>query len=526
MFNRLIRKKYRAAIGKRFDVLCASLLPEDAQRLVFSEENLVAFCLDQSISPKLRSFIAYFSLSGSMPTESSQNEFVALLGTTSSKSVEQWLVLNGIFTSRTAQLREIHSVSAPLYDCTNVSAVEGTRSGIPRVSYSFLDEQPDLHENCFVWSDGVMGPISYRPEIGFVKSREVWPNSGGLFDISKLIRRATEWASQRTNFLRNRWLYHAFVGFGLFLSWLLVTVFRFRGPGPRVALLPLGHVWSFETVSADAVTRLVAIQQSVESVKISMMIYDLLPIQIPDNFLPIAVEHYVHQLRLMRCCKTLLTDSAHLPDILSGALAMMESKVLPEIKPQPLHINSKWLRSRYRTVPSSIHFAQIGAIETRKNHHYALAAFTRLSYHDSTYSVIGRERAVPDFIKQLIEFADSKGQRVALRHGLTDDDIISLFESVTASVCPSTAEGYGLPVLESLAMGVPVIASNISPHQQFEPIGGILYFDPTSVESLISAMNQAADPARNAQLRESIRFDRIPANSTAWAQNARLALES
>ena len=526
MFKRLIRKKYRAALSQRFDVLCTFLLPERTQRFTFTEENLVAFCLDKSVPPKLRAFIAYFSLSGSMPTEAIQSEFVALLESTSPAAIEQWLVFNGILTSRTAQLREIRAVHDPLYDCTNVSAVEGTRSGIPRVSYTFLDENSDLHDHCFIWSDGVMGPVSYRPEEGFIKSRDVWPNSGGLFDISKLIRRATEWASQNTNFMRNRWLYHAFVGFGLFLSWFLVSVFRFRGPGPRVALLPVGHVWSFETVSADAVTRLVTLKHSVQSVKISMMIYDLLPIQIPDNFLPIAVEHYVHQLRLMRYCETLLTDSAHLPSILHGALAMMESEEPPQIKPQPLHISKKWSRNRYVKVPLSTHFAQIGAIETRKNHHYALAAFTQLNLNDSCYSIIGRERKIPEFIQQLIDFSNRKGQKVEFRHGLTDDEIMSLFESVTASVCPSTAEGYGLPVLESLAMGVPVIASDIPPHRQFAPIGGVIYFDATSVESLMLAMREVTDAERNADLRGSIRFDRIPDNTTMWARNARLALES
>jgi glycosyltransferase involved in cell wall biosynthesis len=257
-----------------------------------------------------------------------------------------------------------------------------------------------------------------------------------------------------------------------------------------------------------------------------MMIYDLLPIQIPDNFLPIAVEHYVHQLRLMRYCETLLTDSAHLPSILHGALAMMESEAPPQIKPQPLHISKQWSRNRYVKVPLSTHFAQIGAIETRKNHHYALAAFTQLKINDSAYSIVGRERKIPDFMKQLIDFSNRNGQKVVFRHGLTDDDIISLFESVTASICPSTAEGYGLPVLESLAMGVPVIASDIPPHRQFAPIGGIIYFDATSVESLMLAMREVSNVERNAELRGSIRSDRIPDNTTMWARNARLALES
>lgn len=129
-------------------------------------------------------------------------------------------------------------------------------------------------------------------------------------------------------------------------------------------------------------------------------------------------------------------------------------------------------------------------------------------------------------ITELIEQVKKTDGIVEFHHGLTDEQIIELSRSTTAMVYPSIAEGYGLPILEGLAMGLPVIASDIAPHRQFSELGGIVYFDPTSVTSLKLAMEFVADPENNWNLRSSIRFERIPADPTAWARETRLVLEA
>jgi glycogen synthase len=256
------------------------------------------------------------------------------------------------------------------------------------------------------------------------------------------------------------------------------------------------------------------------------MVYDVLPIQIPDNFFPLAVEHYVHQLRMMAKCDTLLTDSLHLPPVVKGALEMMECKEVPRILPVPLHISKEWLTDNPPETPKSLHFAQIGAIETRKNHHVALSGFARLTSGNASYSIIGRQREVPEFMQHIIDVIHATGKHVHMRHGLSDADIRGLSRSVTAFICPSTAEGYGLPVLEALAMGVPVVASDIAPHRQFASVGGIVFFDPSDVLSIERAMKRVANPEENSKLRTSIQFNKIPADPAHWARSVRIAIET
>jgi len=526
MLQHLMRRAHQAAIGRRFVTLCGALLPHEKHLTEYSESSFASFLLNEKYSEHLRSFIGWFSATGAMPNEEEENSLSVLLATRNSAQVLKWLYFHAVSGGKTARYRTIQVTDLPIYDCTNVSAIEGRLTGIPRVSHHFLNENPSLHQQCFAWSDSVMGPLDYSPQEGFTKTRTVWPNSGGVFDLSRLTRNATEWLSRRAYSTSTRIGYYMILVAGLLASWLLLSVFRMRGPGPKVAIMPLSHVWILETVSSDAASRYIALTKSHSETRISLMIYDLLPIQIPGNFLPIAVEHYVHQLRLMTRCKTLLTDSAHLPSIVEGALHMMGSETMPEIVPRPLHIDPKWVAPSPSKPPANIRFLQIGALESRKNHHLAISAFTQLPHPGRRFSIVGKERRPSRLISELLDAVDKTAGMVEFLYGLTDEQIIDISQSTTAMVYPSIAEGYGLPIIEGLAMGLPVIASDIPPHRQFSDIGGIIYFEPSSAASLAQAMGVLADPEENWRLRSSIRFDRIPANPREWAVETRRVLEA
>ena len=71
-----------------------------------------------------------------------------------------------------------------------------------------------------------------------------------------------------------------------------------------------------------------------------------------------------------------------------------------------------------------------------------------------------------------------------------------------ALVAPSFAEGFGLPVVESLAAGTPALVSDIAAHRE---VGGdmVLYADPVDGPSWISAIETLMDP--RAQLSPEMR---------------------
>ncbi len=82
---------------------------------------------------------------------------------------------------------------------------------------------------------------------------------------------------------------------------------------------------------------------------------------------------------------------------------------------------------------------------------------------------------------------------------VSDQELGRLTRHARLAVMPSLDEGFGLPILEAMACGVPVACSDIPPSRE---IGGdlVVYFDPTSQQSMAVALEQAlqATPDRDA----------------------------
>ncbi len=87
------------------------------------------------------------------------------------------------------------------------------------------------------------------------------------------------------------------------------------------------------------------------------------------------------------------------------------------------------------------------------------------------------------------ERADKAGAGAHVRFlpYLSLDDLIATYAGAALTVYPSLVEGWGIPVLESLALGTPVVTSNTSAMPE---AGGehARYFDPTSTEAIAAAI--------------------------------------
>jgi glycosyltransferase involved in cell wall biosynthesis len=82
-----------------------------------------------------------------------------------------------------------------------------------------------------------------------------------------------------------------------------------------------------------------------------------------------------------------------------------------------------------------------------------------------------------------------------------DDDLASLFSVATAFVFPSLYEGFGLPVLEAMACGTPVITSNVTSLPEVAR-GAARLVDPLKVSQITAAMSQLVeDASERARLR-------------------------
>lgn len=91
---------------------------------------------------------------------------------------------------------------------------------------------------------------------------------------------------------------------------------------------------------------------------------------------------------------------------------------------------------------------------------------------------------------------------VIRRHGVSDEELGSLYRQCLCVAVPSLCEGFGLPVLEAQASGAPVIASD---RGALPEVGGqgALYFDPTKPAGIAEAIAELIEvPGRREALRE------------------------
>jgi glycosyltransferase involved in cell wall biosynthesis len=129
----------------------------------------------------------------------------------------------------------------------------------------------------------------------------------------------------------------------------------------------------------------------------------------------------------------------------------------------------------------------VGTIEPRKNLEGLLHAF-RLSElaHQYRLVVVGAKGWKTEGVFQTVEklgLTDS----ITFTGFIPDDELCALYRSATLFCYPTFDEGFGLPVLEAMACGCPVVASKIP---AIEEVGGDapFYIDPQSKQSMASAL--------------------------------------
>lgn len=146
----------------------------------------------------------------------------------------------------------------------------------------------------------------------------------------------------------------------------------------------------------------------------------------------------------------------------------------------------------------------VGSIEPRKNLNRLLQAFAGLrQWLDKwTLVIVGARNYWKS--SPVIQVVEQLGltDKVIFTGFIQEDDLPSIYNGADCFIFPSLYEGFGLPVLEAMACGTPVITSNSSSLPEVAGDAGILV-DPNQVEAITSAMRQVlSDPDLAAELRQ------------------------
>lgn len=140
------------------------------------------------------------------------------------------------------------------------------------------------------------------------------------------------------------------------------------------------------------------------------------------------------------------------------------------------------------------YFLYVGSLKRYKNVSTLLKAFAILCERRSIphqLLIVGDDRRLGPVLRRQAESAGISNRTKFVSY--VDAELLpSIYAAADALVMPSRIEGFGLPVLEAMSCGTPVICSRAA---SLPEVGGdaVLYFDPGSVDELSHALERLVD---------------------------------
>lgn len=137
----------------------------------------------------------------------------------------------------------------------------------------------------------------------------------------------------------------------------------------------------------------------------------------------------------------------------------------------------------------SRYFLYVGTLQPRKNLARVIEAFAQARCHPDTHLLIAGRTGWLSEPLQALALQYGVANRVHFLGFVPDTQLPGLLASARAFVFPSLYEGFGMPVLEAMASGVPVITSTTSALPEVAGDAALLV-DPTDVSAIAQAMTR------------------------------------
>jgi glycosyltransferase involved in cell wall biosynthesis len=149
------------------------------------------------------------------------------------------------------------------------------------------------------------------------------------------------------------------------------------------------------------------------------------------------------------------------------------------------------------------YFLYVGTLEPRKNLERALRAFARVSpkLPEHRFVLVGQRGWKYGAVLREAGRAELRG-RVLLPGYVPEEDLPTLYAGATAFVYPSLYEGFGLPVIEAMACGTPVLTTRSSSLAEIAEAAALLVDPRDELELADALFRLGTDASLRAELRE------------------------
>jgi glycosyltransferase involved in cell wall biosynthesis len=217
-----------------------------------------------------------------------------------------------------------------------------------------------------------------------------------------------------------------------------------------------------------------------------VMSHDLIPLRFPKRFSPFTLYHRYYVPEVLKGSQHIICNSQ------ATANDITDFYQIPATKITPILLAHDRTHFHHLNLPTSNYFLYIGRQDPYKNIQRLINAFAALpNCKDYELWLAGPTdaRYTPSLIAQVAELGITN--QVKFLNYIPYSKLPKIINEAIALVFPSLWEGFGLPVLEAMACGTPVITSNLSSLPEVAGDAAIL-INPYNTGEITEAMQAIA----------------------------------
>lgn len=255
-----------------------------------------------------------------------------------------------------------------------------------------------------------------------------------------------------------------------------------------------------------------------KNMKMATVFHDAIPLMYPDWYDPASFITFCDGIKYSDVILPVSNSSAN--DLIRLVLDEDFDKSRVVVSSLPTEMPELSALPINKSNSNTVKMLFVSNFDKRKNHIFLLQAFKRardiLAHRgiDLKLTMVGALSFFKDYQKQLSRMSIQLGVEIIVN--CSDEMLARKYQESDFTVYPSLYEGYGLPVVESLALGRPVISSTGGSLVEVAK-NGCVTFDPDDIDRFI---NLIVILAGNRDFREKLTKDISNREIKTWSQYA------